>query len=60
MVDHLMIFLRRIFRYLQSNGYTEYDIMMSNMEFIDTLELSRLLRPGRNHIVWDLCVLCIT
>lgn len=41
------IFLRRIFRYLQSKGYTEYDIMMSNMEFVDTLELSRLLHPGR-------------
>lgn len=41
------IFLRRIFRYLQSNGHTEYDIMMSNMEFVDTLELSRLLHPGR-------------
>ena len=44
MVD---IFLRKIHRWLQGEGYLKYDIMMSNIYFVDSLLVSRLIHPER-------------
>lgn len=41
------IFLKRYHRILQGKGCIEYDKLMNNVYYIDTLPLSRLLIPGR-------------
>jgi DNA polymerase III alpha subunit (gram-positive type) len=41
------IFLKRIHRYLQGEGYSEYDVMMEHIKLVDSLLVSRLLHPER-------------
>jgi len=43
------IFLRRIHRYLQGEELLDYDIMVENIHFIDTLLLARYLYPERGY-----------
>ena len=52
------IFLKRIHRYLQGEGYSVYDEMISNINFIDSLLVSRLLWPGqRSYSMKAMCQL---
>jgi len=50
------LFLRRMLRYVQGEGYTEFDDMFSNIVYIDSLMLSRYIHPTRRyHSMKDLC-----
>lgn len=50
------IFLKRMHRYLQGEGHSEYDEMMSSIYFIDSLLLAKLLYPERrSHSMENMC-----
>jgi DNA polymerase III alpha subunit (gram-positive type) len=50
------LFLRRMLRYVQGEGYTEFDEMFENIIYIDSLMLSRYIHPTRRyHSMKDLC-----
>ena len=50
------IFLKRMHKYLQGEGYSEYDEMMSSIYFIDSLLLAKLLYPERrSHSMENMC-----
>ena len=50
------IFLRRMLRYVQGEGYTEFDEMFSKIIYVDSLMLSRYIHPTRRyHSMKDLC-----
>jgi DNA polymerase III alpha subunit (gram-positive type) len=52
------IFLRRIHRYLQGEEHFEYDIVINNIKYIDTLAVSRLLHPERlSHSMKSMCMI---
>jgi len=52
------IFLKRIHRYLQGEGYSDYDEMISKIQFVDSLLVSRLLHPERrSHSMKSMCLL---
>ena len=41
------IFLKRHHRILQGEGYSNYDVMMNKIKFIDSLSISKLMHPER-------------
>ena len=50
------LFLRRMLRYVQGEGHTEFDEMFENIIYIDSLMLSRYIHPTRRyHSMKDLC-----
>jgi len=50
------IFLKRAHRYLQGEGIVLYDTMMKNINYIDSLNVCRLLHPERNsHSMKSMC-----
>jgi DNA polymerase-3 subunit alpha (Gram-positive type) len=50
------IFLRRMHRLLQEEGYTQFDRMMERIVYIDSLLVSRYVHPTRrNHRMGDMC-----
>jgi len=50
------IFLKRIHRYLQGAGHSDYDEMMSHIQFVDSLLIAKLLYPGRySHSMGNMC-----
>lgn len=50
------IFLRRSHRYLQGEGIIEYDETMKKMNYIDSLNICRLLHPERrSHSMKSMC-----
>lgn len=50
------IFLKRIHRYLQGEGIIKYDDMMNNIQYIDSLDVCRLLHPERySHSMKSMC-----
>ena len=52
------IFLRRMLRYVQGEGHTEFDEMFENIVFIDSLLLCRYIHHNRrNHSMKDMCAL---
>ena len=52
------LFLRRMQRYVQGEGHTEFDEMFENIVFIDSLLLSRYIHHNRrNHSMKDMCAL---
>jgi len=52
------IFLRRMLRYVQGEGHTEFDEMFENIVYIDSLLLSRYIHHNRrNHSMKDMCAL---
>ena len=52
------IFLRRMHRYLQGEGYTQFDVMLDNIIFIDSLMVCRYIHPTRRyHNMKDMCSL---
>ena len=52
------IFLKRMHRYLQGEGYSEYDVMMEQIHFVDSLSVARLLHPERQkHSMKVMCQL---
>jgi DNA polymerase III alpha subunit (gram-positive type) len=52
------IFLKRIHRYLQGEGVSDYDEMMSQIQLVDSLLVSRLLHPERfSHSMKSMCQL---
>jgi len=52
------IFLRRMLRYLQGEGITDYDDMFSSIIFVDSLMVARYVHPTRRyHNMKDLCQL---
>ena len=52
------IFLRRMLRYVQGEGYTEFDEMFENIVFIDSLLLCRYIHHNRRgHSMKDICAL---
>ena len=52
------IFLRRMHRYLQGEGITDYDDMFCNIVYIDSLMLARYIHPTRRyHNMKDMCQL---
>ena len=52
------IFLKRIHRYLQGEGIIKYDDMMNKIQFIDSLDVCRLLHPERySHSMKAMCIL---
>jgi len=52
------IFLRRMLRYVQGEGHTEFDEMFENIVFIDSLLLCRYIHHNRRgHSMKDMCAL---
>ena len=52
------LFLRRMLRYVQGEGHTEFDEMFENIVYIDSLLLSRYIHHNRrNHSMKDMCAL---
>ena len=52
------LFLRRMLRYVQGEGYTEFDEMFENIIYIDSLLLSRYIHHNRRyHSMKDMCAL---
>ena len=52
------LFLRRMQRYVQGEGHTEFDEMFENIVYIDSLLLSRYIHHNRrNHSMKDMCAL---
>jgi len=52
------IFLRRMLRYVQGEGYTEFDEMFSKIIYVDSLMLSRYIHHSRRyHSMKDMCAL---
>jgi len=52
------IFLRKVHRWLQGEGHLEYDEMMKNIHFVDSLLVSRLIHPERySHSMKSMCQL---
>lgn len=52
------LFLRRMLRYVQGEGHTEFDEMFENIVYIDSLLLSRYIHQNRrNHSMKDMCAL---
>jgi len=52
------IFLRRMLRYVQGEGYTEFDEMFENIIYIDSLLLCRYIHHNRRyHSMKDMCAL---
>lgn len=50
------IFLKRAHRFLQGEGNIQYDIMMKHIQFIDSLNVSKLLHPERSsHSMKSMC-----
>jgi len=50
------LFLRKIHRYIQGEEHMEYDIMMENIYFIDSLLMARFLYPDRySHSMDNMC-----
>ena len=51
------IFLKKTHRWLQGEGCLEYDDMMENIQFVDSLLVSRLLHPERySHSMKSMCL----
>ena len=52
------LFLKRMLRYVQGEGYTEFDEMFSKIIYIDSLLLSRYIHHNRRgHSMKDMCAL---
>ena len=52
------LFLRRMQRYVQGEGHTEFDEMFENIVYIDSLLLCRYIHHNRrNHSMKDMCSL---
>jgi DNA polymerase III alpha subunit (gram-positive type) len=52
------LFLRRMLRYVQGEGHTEFDEMFENIVYIDSLLLCRYIHHNRrNHSMKDMCAL---
>ena len=52
------LFLRRMLRYVQGEGYTEFDEMLENIIYIDSLLLCRYIHHNRRyHSMKDMCAL---
>jgi DNA polymerase III alpha subunit (gram-positive type) len=52
------IFLRRMLRYVQGEGYTEFDELFSKIIYVDSLMLSRYIHHNRHgHSMKDMCSL---
>ena len=52
------IFLRRMLRYVQGEGHTEFDEMFEQIIYIDSLLLCRYIHHNRrNHSMKDMCAL---
>jgi len=52
------IFLRRMHRYLQGEGHTQFDSMLDNIIFIDSLMVCRYIHPERyTHSMKAMCQL---
>ena len=52
------IFLRRMLRYVQGEGHTEFDEMFENIIYIDSLLLCRYIHHNRRgHSMKDMCAL---
>ena len=50
------IFFKRTYDYLVRNGHTEFDPMMKDIQYIDSLLLSRYLYPNRSkYAMWAMC-----
>jgi len=52
------LFLRRMLRYVQGEGYTEFDEMFENIIYVDSLLLCRYIHHNRRgHSMKDMCSL---
>ena len=52
------LFLRRMLRYVQGEGHTEFDEMFENIVYIDSLLLSRYIHHNKSyHSMKDMCAL---
>ena len=52
------LFLKRMLRYVQGEGYTEFDEMFENIIYIDSLLLCRYIHHNRRyHSMKDMCAL---
>tara|TARA_B100000035_G_scaffold232394_1_gene200619 strand:- start:114 stop:713 length:600 start_codon:yes stop_codon:yes gene_type:complete len=50
------IFFKRIHSYLVEQGHTEFDPIMKDIQYIDSLLLSRYLYPNRSkYAMWAMC-----
>ncbi len=50
------IFFKRTYAYLVNQGHTEFDPMMKDIQYIDSLLLSRYLYPNRSkYAMWAMC-----
>ena len=51
------LFLRRMYNYIEQQGYQEYKDMFSNMVFIDSLMVCRYIHPHRKyHNMREMCM----